>query len=104
MSRVEWTRRTPEEIESVLGILLCRENPAAERIRPAKGDHGIDVFVPTPDGWIVYQVKSFTESLTGSHKRQIKKSWLRFLEFVDERKPEVKAWCCVRPLNATNFR
>lgn len=101
MSRVEWTRRAPEEIESVLAILLCRENPAAERVRPARGDRGIDVFVPTPDGWIVYQVKSFTESLTSSHKRQIKKSWMRFLEFIDERKLKVKEWYCIRPLNAT---
>lgn len=101
MSRVEWTRRAPEEVESVLGIMLLREFPNGQRIRPARGDNGIDVFVPFPDGWVVYQVKSFTTALTSSHKRQITKSWSRFQDFITANDVNVKAWYLVRPLNPT---
>ncbi len=101
MSRVEWTRRTPEEIETVLGILLCRENPAAIRIRPAQGDHGIDVYVPGEDGWVVYQIKSFATKLTPSQKRQITKSWNRFQTYAKENGLIVGAWHLVRPINPT---
>lgn len=101
MSRVEWTRRTPEEIEAVLGIMLCREYPNAQRVRPARGDNGIDVYVPFEDGWVVFQVKSFTNSLTSSHKRQITKSWIRFRDYAKAKSLKVKAWYVVRPLNPT---
>lgn len=101
MSRIEWTRRTPEEIEAVLGIMLCRENPSAQRVRPAQGDHGIDVYVPEEDAWAVYQVKSFTEAMTSSHKRQITNSWNEFSKFVKERSLKIAAWYVLRPLNPT---
>ncbi len=101
MARVEWTRRTPEEIEAVLGIMLCREYPNAQRVRPARGDNGIDVYVPLNDGRVVFQVKSFTTSLTSSHKRQIAKSWARFRDFAEVRELNIKAWYLVRPLNPT---
>lgn len=101
MSRIEWTRRTPEEIEAVLGIMLCREYPNAQRVRPARGDNGIDVYVPFDDGWVIFQIKSFTSSLTSSHKRQITKSWIRFRDYAKSRSLKVKAWYLVRPLNPT---
>jgi hypothetical protein len=101
MARVEWTRRTPDEIEAVLGIMLLREFPNGQRIRPARGDNGIDVYVPNDDGWVVYQIKSFTEALTSSHKRQITKSWERFRDFVNDNKLRTKAWYVVLPLNPT---
>jgi len=36
----------PGDIEQVVAILLCRENPAAVRVRPSRGDGGIDILVP----------------------------------------------------------
>lgn len=102
MSRVEWSRRGPEEIEELLGILLCSKfGLAATRIRPSRGDKGIDVYVRTTEGWIVFQVKSFTTSLTSSHKRQITESWNRFKTYADEEGIDVRAWYLLRPLNPT---
>src|SRR3954470_2275327 len=99
LARIEWTRLSGDDAEAAVGIMLCRENPAATRIRPSKGDRGVDVYVPGEDGWTVYQVKSFTGRLTSSHKRQITKSWTRFSELVAEKKLKIAAWHCVRPEN-----
>jgi hypothetical protein len=102
VSRVEWSRRTPEEIEELLGILLCSKfGLAATRVRPSRGDKGIDVYVLTTEGWVVFQIKSFTTSLTSSHKRQIAESWNRFKTYADEVGIDVKAWYLLRPLNPT---
>ena len=50
----------------MVAILLCRENPAAVRVRPSRGYGGIDILVPLyGTGTVaVYQVKSFTANLT----------------------------------------
>lgn len=102
MSRVEWSRRSPEEIEELLGILMCSKfGLAATRVRPSRGDKGIDVYVLTSEGWVVFQIKSFTTSLTSSHKRQITESWQRFKTYAHEEGINVKAWYLLRPLNPT---
>jgi hypothetical protein len=101
MARIEWSRLGSEECEGVLGILLLRRNRAAHRVRPAKGDRGVDVYVPGPDGWTVYQIKSFTQALTSSHKAQIQKSWDSFRVFVQENNLRIKEWFLLRPINAT---
>lgn len=101
MSRVEWSRRTSDEVESLLGIALCLRYSNATRIRPSRGDKGVDVFVPTDEGWVVYQIKSFTGSLNASRKRQIKKSWDTFHEYVREDRVDVAEWHLLRPENPT---
>lgn len=103
MPRVEWSRRTPDEVETVIGVMLCRANPTAIRVRPSRGDRGVDIYVPDGDGdgWTVYQVKSFTGALTPSQKRQIRKSWEAFTRLVEERSLTVRAWYLVRPENPT---
>jgi hypothetical protein len=101
VSRVEWSRRAADEVESVISIMLCRENPNSIRIRPSQGDRGVDIYTPEDDGWTVYQVKSFTGSLTASRKKQIRKSWDAFQLFVAERSLAVRSWTLVRPENPT---
>jgi len=77
VTRVEWTRTEPGDIEHVVSMLLCRENPSAVRIRPSRGDGGIDVLTPSRDGTgvAVYQVKSFTRNLTQGQKAQAERSF-----------------------------
>jgi hypothetical protein len=60
VTRVEWTRTEPGDIEQVVSMLLCRENPSTVRVRPSRGDGGIDVLAPARNGAgvAVYQVKS----------------------------------------------
>lgn len=102
MSRVEWSRTAADDVEAVLSIMLCRENPNAQRIRPGRGDGGIDVYIPDEQSkWVVYQVKSFTGALQDSHKRQITKSWNSFLTNVAANHVDVAAWYLLRPADPT---
>jgi hypothetical protein len=101
--RVPWERYEGDDIEAVVAIMLLRDFPNGQRIRPAKGDGGVDVLIPHEDGqWEVYQVKGFTASLNASQKRQITESWDRLLEFTSERNISLKAWHVVRPLDPTH--
>lgn len=104
MARVEWTRTEPGDIEQVVSVLLCRENPAAVRIRPSRGDGGIDVLVPLGDdtGVAVYQVKSFTENLTAKQKAQAERSFHRLVDYAAGRRLRVAEWYLTLPLNPTN--
>jgi hypothetical protein len=98
---VEWSRLGGEQIEKVLGVLLLRQYPNAERVRPGQGDHGIDIYIPGNDGWTVYQIKGFVGALTSSKKGQITKSWARFTSYIGSEGRKVAAWHLVRPENAT---
>ena len=104
MARVEWTRIEPGDIEQVVAILLCRENPAAVRVRPSRGDGGIDILVPL-DGTAtvaVYQVKSFTANLTRGQKAQAERSFRRLMDYAAVRGLRVAEWYLTLPVNPTN--
>lgn len=102
MSRIPWERYGGDDVEAVVAIMLLRDIPQAQRIRPSKGDGGIDVLVPLPDGrWEIYQVKGFAKSLNSSHKTQIRNSWNRVLKFA-KGKANIAAWHVVRPIDPTH--
>jgi hypothetical protein len=74
VARVEWTRRTADEIEAFVGMMICNQHWNSVRVTPSQGDGGVDIFRPGPDAdreREVYQVKSFCERLTANRKRQI---------------------------------
>ena len=104
MARVEWTRIEPGDIEQVVAILLCRENPAAVRPRPSRGDGGIDILVPLDNvGTVaVYQVKSFKANLTSGQKAQAERSFRRLMDYASVRGLRVAEWYLTMPLNPTN--
>jgi hypothetical protein len=104
MARVEWTRTEPGDIEQVVSMLLCRENPSAIRIRPSRGDGGIDVLAPSSDGTgvAVYQVKSFSSNLTAGQKAQAERSFRRVLDYATGRGLHVTEWYLTLPLDPTN--
>jgi len=104
VARVEWTRIEPGDIEQVVSVLLCRENPAAVRIRPSRGDGGIDVLVPLEGhaGVAVYQVKSFRENLTRGQKAQVERSFRRLVDYAAGRGLRVAEWYLTMPLDPTN--
>lgn len=104
MSRLAWSRYSGDDFEAVIGICLCRENPKATRVRPSKGDKGIDVLAPGADGWVVYQVKSFTGKFTSSQKSQIKKSWANLRKYLDQRGITLEEWYLVTPESPTTER
>ncbi|QYF89572.1 hypothetical protein [Arthrobacter sp. PAMC25284] len=100
MSRVEWTRYSGEDIESVVAMFISAEYPEAERITPSIGDGGIDVLVKT-DRTRVYQVKKFTRPLTDNQKKQVEKSVDRLVTDPRVKDLEVDEWHLVMPWDAT---
>jgi hypothetical protein len=82
--------------------MLCREFLNAQRIRPSRGDRGIDVLVPDDGGYEVYQVKSFATNLGPSQKAQIIDSYERLKEAHVAKDINVLAWYLTLPLNPTN--
>lgn len=104
MARVEWTRIEPGDIEQVVSMLLCRENPSAIRIRPSRGDGWIDVMAPSSDGTgvAVYQVKSFSSNLTAGQKAQAEWSFRRLLDYARGHGLRVTEWYLTLPLDPTN--
>lgn len=85
-------------------MLLCRENSSAVRIRPSRGDGGIDVLAPSRDGTgvAVYQVKSFTGNLTQGQKAQAERSFRRLMDYAKGRGLQVTEWYLTLPVYPTN--
>jgi hypothetical protein len=77
VSRIDWGRRSGDEVETVVGILLCRRHLHVERIKPSQGDDGLDVILREDDGWTIWQVKKYTDQPTSDQKSKIKKSFER---------------------------
>lgn len=60
MARVEWAVLEGGEAETVVSNLLYNKYGRAVRVRPAHGDYGIDVLIPStadPEPWDVYQIE-----------------------------------------------
>ena len=49
MTRVAWETLQPSETETVVSVLLLLETPTAVRVRPSRGDGGLDVIEVTPE-------------------------------------------------------
>ncbi len=104
VARVEWTRQSGDDVEAVVAMLLCTEYPNAWRIRPGRGDGGVDVFVPLSDDRAlrdVYQVKKFASNLTNSQKRKIRTSLEELLKTAETERWEISSWSLVMPLDPT---
>jgi hypothetical protein len=101
VARVEWSRLSGAEIEAVLGVLLCREHPTATRVKPSRGDGGIDVWVPEGESATVYQIKGYTGNIDSTRQNHIKSSWTTLLAYAAENSITLSAWYLVTPENPT---
>ncbi|MFK0190574.1 hypothetical protein [Kitasatospora sp. NPDC090308] len=102
MARVEWTRLSGDDVEEAVAIMVSRKHPDSIRIRPSKGDGGIDILVPLPDETFhVLQVKKFAQNLKAGEKRQITRSLARLSAFVRDEGLAVSKWSLVTPLDPT---
>ncbi|HEX5119308.1 MAG TPA: hypothetical protein VFW65_29305 [Pseudonocardiaceae bacterium] len=103
--RVEWTRLSGEEVETLLSVMLYRENPRAVRVRPSQGDGGIDVLIPNESraaGIVdVYQIKKFATNLKGGQKGQIERSYRRLATQIAQNSMTVAHWYLMIPLDPT---
>jgi hypothetical protein len=103
MGRIEWSRLSGEECETLIAMLLCCIHPLARRVRPSQGDGGIDVLVPHPDGSVdVFQIKRHHEKLTSDQKFKIKKSLRRAQDNAAANGLLVASWTLVTPMTPTD--
>lgn len=101
--RIPWTRYSGEDVESVLATFISLEERSAIKIRPSRGDGGIDLIVylnaETVD---VYQIKKFADNLKSNQKIQIKNSWQELMATTAELHVKINSWHLVMPLDPTN--
>lgn len=76
--RIPWERISGDDVETIIAVYVCRENPDAVKVRPSRGDGGIDLLHKRDDDtYDVYQVKKFATNLSSGQKTQILNSWER---------------------------
>jgi transcriptional regulator with XRE-family HTH domain len=102
MARVEWSRLSGDEVESVLAILLCREYPSATRVKPSRGDGGIDIWVPSGESAEIFQIKGYTGNISSTRRRHIESSWKRLISYTQQNSIPVSGWTLITPENPTN--
>lgn len=101
MTRISWDRLSGEEVEEFVAALVLKRHGSGHLITPAQGDRGIDIRVPTADGFDIWQVKRYTSALTSAQKRSVSKSWTSFVRETLPHLP-VTAWKLAMPFNPTN--
>ena len=102
--RVEWTELGGDEAETVLANLLYSEYPSATRVRPSRGDFGIDVLKPNPrepGRFDDHQIKRYAQTLTNTQKRDIEKSFRRALIGLVRREVALADWYLNMPVDPT---
>ncbi|NMM93496.1 hypothetical protein [Bifidobacterium oedipodis] len=100
--RIPWERISGDDVETIIAVYVCRENPDAIRIRPSRGDGGVDLLNKREDGsYDVYQVKKFATNLSDSQRKQILNSWERVQQYFNERHWTIQNWYLVLPLDPT---
>jgi hypothetical protein len=90
---IRWQDLDPARVERAAQALLRRLHPDAVAIDGSGGDVGQDIVWHSPDGLVIFEVKSHTARLTGQQKRQILASLSRALTHKPTR------WCLIIPLN-----
>lgn len=101
--RIPWTRYSGEDVESVLATFISLEERNAIKIRPSRGDGGIDLIVYLDAETVdIYQIKKFAENLKNSQKAQIENSWQELSATTAVLHEIINSWHLVMPLDPTN--
>lgn len=90
---VRWEDLEPGTYEDMVSVLISRLHPEAQRIDGSGGDGGRDVQMPTDDGLVIFELKSFTGRMNASRRRQVASS----LERASQHEPA--AWRLVVPID-----
>ena len=79
----------------MVSVLIGRLHPESQRIDGSGGDGGRDVQVPTGNGLVIFELKSFTGRMRASRRRQVEASLVR----ASQHKPA--EWRLVVPIDPT---
>jgi hypothetical protein len=71
---IRWEGLDPARVERAIKMLVRRLHPTAQGIDGTGGDGGRDVRWDSPEGLVIFEIKSYSARLTNSQKRKIKAS------------------------------
>lgn len=90
---MNWGRLDPGAVERAVKLLIRRLHPTAQGVDGAGGDDGQDIRWESPEGLVIFEVKSHTDRLTSSRKRGITRSLAKAATHHPVR------WCLILPLD-----
>lgn len=90
-------------MKSFVAALLLLEYRDGNLTAASRGDRGVDIRVPSPDGFDVFRVKRYTRPLTSNQATSVQDSWSAFVGGTLPVLP-VRSWTLVTPWNPTNDR
>lgn len=76
---LEWDELDPARVERVAQMLV-RDVFGATSMDGSGGDQAQDLRLETPEGLVIFEVKSFRKRLASSHKAQVRRSLVRAVE------------------------
>lgn len=92
-------------LESLIAAWLRKWHADARQVQPGNhGDGGIDIYLDTPDGLVVWQIKGFTAPLSSNQWGQVQESWKRFNEEYVDADAKVVSYSLVTPWTPTKAR
>jgi hypothetical protein len=71
---IRWGTLDPAKVERAVKMLIRQLLPSAQSIDGSGGDGGRDIRWDSPDGLVIFEVKSYTARLTTGQKRKIEAS------------------------------
>lgn len=74
MSFIRWAGLDPATVERAIKALILELHPGVRPIDGAGGDGGRDVRWDSPDGLVIFEIKSYADRLKPTQKSKIKKS------------------------------
>lgn len=92
---IRWQDKDPATVERAVQALVRRLYPEASSIDGSGGDDGQDLIWRSPDGLVIFEVKSYTERLKNNQKAKIAGSLRRASAHGPVR------WCLIVPRNHT---
>ncbi|MET8991928.1 hypothetical protein ABZW49_41315 [Nonomuraea wenchangensis] len=94
---IQWksVAEDPARFERAMKILIRRLHPTAQGMDGSGGDGGVDAWLQTDLGPVIFEVKSFSTRLTSPRRRQIEKS------LATAAKHQPIAWHLILPLEHT---
>ena len=76
-SRVHWKIVDRETFDAMVSVLISRLHPSVQRIDGSGGDGGRDLVMRTDEGLVIYQLKSFSDRMGPTQRRQAGQSLKR---------------------------
>jgi hypothetical protein len=71
---IRWQDLDPSRVERAIQMLIPRVYPGCRPIDGSGGDDGRDVRWDSPDGLVIFEIKSYTKRLTPGQRKEVQDS------------------------------